>query len=168
MYVIRSATLQDLPIVASWIRTADECERWAGTQVAFPINLSTLHRAIRFAEQNAYVMVMGGSVIAFGQVLDKPHNRQHLATFIVSTMHRGRGYGRKFLLELLHRASAGRVSLNVNEDNSVAISLYAAAGFTAAERPQEQQASPRTRYMEWLAPSRAGDGTDSTGSPSLP
>jgi ribosomal protein S18 acetylase RimI-like enzyme len=149
MYAIRSATLEDLTIVVSWIRTADECERWAGTQVAFPIVLSTLPSTIRFAERSAYLMVLGGSVMAFGQVLDKPQNRQHSATFIVCPLHRGRGHGRTFLQELLYRATADRVSLNVNEDNSVAISLYAAAGFTAAERPQEQQASPRSRYMEW-------------------
>jgi len=149
MYVIRSATLQDLTIVVSWIRTADECERWAGTQVAYPIDLSTLPSTIKFAERNAYTMLIGGSVMAFGQVLDKPQNRQHLATFIISPMHRSRGHGRTFLHELLHRATADRVGLNVNEDNSVAISLYAAAGFTAAERPQDQQASPRSRYMEW-------------------
>ena len=149
MYAIRSATLEDLTIVVSWIRTADECERWAGTQVAFPIDLSSLPSTIRFAERSAYVMVLGGSVMAFGQVLDKPQNRQHLATFIVSPMHRGRGHGRTLLRELLHRATADRVSLNVNDNNSVAISLYAAAGFTVAERPQDQQASPRSRYMEW-------------------
>lgn len=149
MSTIRFATLEDLTVVASWIRTADECERWAGPQVAFPIDLSTLPSIIRFAERNAYVMVLDGSVMAFGQVLDKPQNRQHLATFIVSPMHRSRGYGRKFLHELLDRATADRVSLNVKEDNSVAISLYAAAGFAAADRPQDQPASPRTRYMEW-------------------
>lgn len=149
MYAVRSATLQDLMIAASWIRTPEECERWGGTQVAFPIDLATLPATIGFAEQNAYVMVLGGSVMAFGQLLDKPQSRQHLATFIVSPMYRGRGHGRTFLHELLHRATARRVSLNVNEDNSVAISLYAAAGFTPAERPHDQRASPRSRYLEW-------------------
>ncbi len=149
MYAIRSATLEDLTIVVSWIRTADECERWAGAQVAFPIDISTLPRTIRFAERSAYVMVLGGSVMAFGQVLDKPQNRQHLAKFIVRPMDRGRGHGRTFLDELLHRTTADRVSLNVNADNSVAISLYAATGFAAAERPQDQRASPRSCYMEW-------------------
>ncbi len=149
MYAIRSATLEDLTIVVSWIRTADECGRWAGAQVAFPVDLSTLPRTIGFTERNAYVMVRGGSLTAFGQVLDKPHDRQHLAKFIVRPMDRGRGYGRTFLHELLQRATADRISLNVNEDNSVAIALYTATGFTAAERPQDQQASPRSRYMEW-------------------
>ncbi len=72
MYAIRSATLEDLTIVVSWIRTAEECERWAGTQVALPIDLSTLPSTIRFAARTAYLMVLGGSVMAFGQVLDKP------------------------------------------------------------------------------------------------
>jgi ribosomal protein S18 acetylase RimI-like enzyme len=149
MQTVRSAALKDLMTVASWIRTADECERWAGTQVTFPIDLVALPSTIEFARQNAYVMVLDGSVIAFGQVFDKPQNRQHLAKFIVNPTHRGRGYGRIFLQELLWRATADRVSLNVNENNSVAISLYAGAGFMVAERPADQRASPRTRYMEW-------------------
>jgi len=136
-------------VVASWIRTPDECERWGGTQVAFPIDRVALPDTIGFTEQNAYAMIVGGSVIAFGQIFDKPLQRQHLAKFIVSPIHRGLGFGRKFLYELLDRTTAERVSLNVNQDNSVAIALYAAAGFVGADRPADQGASPRTRYMEW-------------------
>jgi ribosomal protein S18 acetylase RimI-like enzyme len=155
IHIVRSATLDDLLFVASWIRTADDCERWAGTQVAFPIDIVALPDAIGFAERNAYVLTLDGTVVAFGQVVDKPQNRQHLAKFIVSPLHRGRGYGRKFLQELLSRSTGDRVSLNVNENNLVAASLYGAAGFLPAERPVDQQGSPRTHYMEW---NRASSG----------
>lgn len=148
MPAVRSATLEDLMVVASWIATSDECERWAGTQVAFPIDRVALPHTIGFTERNAHVMIVGGAVVAFGQIFDKSQQRQHLATFIVSPDQRGRGYGRKFLHELLGRTTADRVSLNVNQDNNVAIALYAAAGFVVADRPPEQGASPRTRYME--------------------
>ena len=149
MHAIRSATLNDLLIVASWIRTAAECERWAGTQVAFPIDLVALPETIGFAKRSPYLLTLDGAIMAFGQVVDKPQNRQHLVNIIVSPSHRGRGYGRTFLRELLDRTTADRVSLNVNEDNLVAVSLYAAAGFFLTERPLDQQGSPRTHYMEW-------------------
>jgi len=148
MHAVRPATLEDLMVVASWIRTPDECERWGGTQVPFPIDRVALPDTIGFTEQNAYVMIVGGSLIAFGQIFDKPQHRQHLAKFIVSPIHRGRGYGRKFLYDLLGRTTVDRVSLNVNQDNSAAIALYAAAGFVVADRPPDQGASARTRYME--------------------
>ena len=148
-YLVRSATLQDLVAVVSWIRTPDECEQWAGSQVTFPIDLVALPPTIGFTEQNACVMTVDESIIAFGQIVDKLQGRQHLAKFIVSPVHRGRGYGRAFLSELLHRATAQRVSLNVNQDNGIAIALYTAAGFAVAERPPDQQSSPRSRYMEW-------------------
>jgi [ribosomal protein S18]-alanine N-acetyltransferase len=149
MYVVRSAVLQDLVVVVSWIRTPSECEDWAGSQVTFPVDLVALPRTIGFTEHNAYVMAEDQSMIAFGQVIDKPHGRQHLAKVIVSPVHRRRGYGRAFVAELLQRTTAERVSLNVQEDNSGAIALYAGAGFADAERPLDQQPSPRSRYMEW-------------------
>ena len=148
MHAVRSATLPDLLIVASWIRTADECELWAGTQVAFPIDLMALPGTIGFAQGNAYLLTLEGTVMAFGRVLDKPLNRQHLANFIVSPALRGRGHGRTLLRELLGLTTADRISLNVNENNLVADSLYATAGFLPTQRPPDQQGSRRTYYME--------------------
>jgi ribosomal protein S18 acetylase RimI-like enzyme len=101
-----------------------------------------------FTEQNAYVMSKDHSMIAFGQILEKPHGREHLAKLIVSPAHRGCGYGRAFVAELLHRTTAERVSLYVQDNNHVAIALYAAAGFTDADRPPDQLPSPRSRYLE--------------------
>lgn len=149
MRSVRSATLQDLAFVVAWIHTPDECERWAGLQVPFPIDLISLPYAIGFSEQNAYVMTVDERLVAFGQIINKAAERQHLAKFIVSPVHRGLGYGGAFLRELIHCSTAGRLSLNVHRDNGVAIALYAAAGFTPAQRPPDQGASPRTRYMEW-------------------
>jgi ribosomal protein S18 acetylase RimI-like enzyme len=150
MSSVRKASLHDLPTVVAWICTPDECEQWAGSQVAFPIDLALLPRTIAFTEQNAYVMEVDESIIAFGQIIDKLQGRQHLAKFIVSPLHRGRGYGRAFLGELLHRATADRISLNVHQDNSVAIALYAAAGFSDSQRPLDQTSSPQSRYMEFM------------------
>jgi len=149
MASVRSAVPQDLEFVVLWVRTPHECERWAGAQVAFPIDLPSLHSAIGFTPQNSYVLADGdGAVIAFGQILDKPDGRQHLARFIVSPDARRRGNGRAFLAELLHRATADRISLNVHRDNTAAIALYAAAGFEDAERPAGQSGSLGSRYME--------------------
>ena len=42
-----------------------------------------------------------------------------------------------------------RVSLNVDEANLPAISLYASLGFQDVQRPPDEPESPRSRYMEF-------------------
>jgi ribosomal protein S18 acetylase RimI-like enzyme len=151
---LRTARLEDLKTVSSWARSAHDCELWTGWRVQFPINLNTLPESLQFSEDNAYVWGINAQLAGFGQVFSKGSGRVHLSSIIVDPALRRRGHGEQFLLALLEkaRARAPRISLNVNEQNGTAISLYRRLGFADAVRPPGQSISPGSRYMENVGP----------------
>lgn len=153
--VLRSASLLDLELVASWIITARDCELWAGWRVSFPIDPCSLPLAIEFAETNAFSLVHRDELVAFGQLVRKNAGRGHLARLIVNPSVRGRGHGRRLVRALLERARLEpfeRASLNVDASNLPAVSLYLKLGFRDATRPPDEPESVGTRYMETALP----------------
>jgi ribosomal protein S18 acetylase RimI-like enzyme len=116
--------------------------------VQFPIDMAVLPSAIEFTEENSYVWSSGEQLIAFGQIVNKPDGRRHLARIIINPRVRRCGHGAAFVRELLENASGRRVSLNVAEHNSGALALYRKLGFVDAVRPPGESASPNSRYME--------------------
>jgi ribosomal-protein-alanine N-acetyltransferase len=149
--MLRSATLFDLEQVASWIATARDCALWAGWRVSFPIDQSSLPLAIGFSETNAFSLIDGDQLVAFGQLVKKNANRGHLARLIVNPSVRGSGQGKKLVGALLERArleSFERASLNVDASNLPAVSIYLKLGFRDATRPPDEPESAGTRYME--------------------
>jgi ribosomal protein S18 acetylase RimI-like enzyme len=141
----------DLEEVASWIATARECALWAGWRVSFPIDAGFLPLAIGFSATNAFSLIDGGELVAFGQLVKKNEGRGHLARLIVNPSVRGRGYGKwlvRALLERARRESFERISLNVDVSNLPAVSLYLKLGFRDATRPPDEPESAETRYME--------------------
>jgi len=151
--LLRAARADDLIAVASWVTSPRDCELWTGWRVRFPIDLSTLAESLQFSEDNAHVWVIDAQVAAFGQVFKKAAGRVHLASIIVDPALRRRGHGERFLHVLLKhaRAQAPRISLNVDEQNETAISLYRRLGFADAVRPADQSISAGSRYMESVA-----------------
>ena len=156
--MLRTATLDDLTTVASWITSPRDSELWAGWRVRFPIDLATLPVCILFSEQHAYAWVVDGQMVAFGQLVLKPGGRKHLATIIVNPALRRRGHGEAIVGALLAQAGAQCpiISLNVDEQNLAAISLYQRLGFVDAPRPPDEPLSRGSRYMI-----RHGTGQDS-------
>lgn len=149
--VLQPATPADLEEVASWIETAQDCQRWAGWRVTFPIDRAALADAIGFTERNAFVLVSGHDLVAFGQLVTKEGERGHLARLIVRPALRGKGHGEALVAALLQRArleSFASVSLNVDATNERAVPLYLKLGFADATRPADEPASPGARYME--------------------
>ena len=152
--MLRSATRLDLEKVASWISTGRDCELWAGWRVSFPIDRECLPVAIEFTETNAFSLIDGDELVAFGQLVKKNSRRGHLARLIVNPLVRGKGHGETLVRALLERArkeSFERVSLNVDASNLPAVSLYLKLGFMDATRPADEPESPGTRYMESAA-----------------
>jgi ribosomal protein S18 acetylase RimI-like enzyme len=86
---------------------------------------------------------------AFGQLVPKAGGRQHLATIIVDPVVRRRGHGEAFVRALLAHAAAqcSVISLNVDEQNVAAITLYQRLGFADAPRPSDEPQSLGSRYM---------------------
>lgn len=153
MSALRASTLEDLPVIASWVRSRDDCLFWAGTRVSFPIDLDSLPEAIQFSESHSFTLEESGVLVAFGQLVPKENGRFHLSRLITSPDLRGRGRGRRLASLLLTQAilrGASRISLNVIPENSVAIALYRSLGFHPSIRPPDEPAS-RSLYMEHAA-----------------
>lgn len=151
MSTLRATTPEDLPVIASWIRSQDDCLFWAGTRVSFPIDLDSLPEAIQFSESHSFTLEEGGLPVAFGQLVPKENGRLHFSRLITSPVLRGRGRGRHLASLLLRQAmskGAARISLNVIPENSVAIALYRSLGFQQSLRPADEPDSP-SLYMEY-------------------
>lgn len=141
----RDATLDDLDVVASWVRTADDCRLWAGPAVSFPLSLGRLAVEIQFAAAENLALEEGAQVVAFGQVVPRSGGRAHLARVIVRPDARGRGLGNVLVGELVGRArrsGARLATLNVYEANLVARRAYEAAGFHRSSWPDDEGPPP--------------------------
>lgn len=140
-------------LVASWIKSAQDCEYWAGNALSYPLKLDTLSRDILMSPENAYCLV-DKHPIAFGQILDKGNGRTHLAKIIVAPDKRGTGIGSLLIAELLKLAkqkSFNVVGLNVQPDNEAAIKLYSKLGFEFTQRPADVTPASTSPYMaKWL------------------
>ena len=149
MSTLRIATIPDLLLVASWIRSRHDCDWWAGNAVTYPLRLDTLHDEIGFAADNSFCFG-DDSLQAFGQLLDKGNQRAHLAKIIVAPEYRGMGIGSKLIGALIDKArerSFAVIGLNVQPDNSVAIQMYGKWGFKFADRPTTVNPAPGSLYM---------------------
>ena len=145
-------------MVASWIRSAEECRFWSGSRVAYPIDLALLSQAIEYDESEAWSIEIDGELAAFGQLVAKPAGRVHLARLISAPHRRGQGLGRRISEQLVEAArvrNPAAISLNVIAENRAALSLYTKLGFVRASRPADEPASSAV-YMEV-----AGDRTQS-------
>lgn len=150
MNIVRRSELADLRQISSWISSEEEVTNWAGQRVPFPIDLAGLSSAIQWECASSISIVSELSVIGFGQVIPKSQSRQHLARLIVDPATRGSGLGRLLANSLIQTAratSSGKISLNVEENNRAAISLYRSLGFAECSRPDDE---PMTKsiYME--------------------
>lgn len=143
----------DLLDVTSWITGSDACRQWAGPSVNYPFSLDSIDESLSIAKHRSYVLVdENSSILGFGQLLEKPNGRIHLARIIVNPKARGNGNGRKLCKMLMKEAKdcfgAKLFSLNVYLDNFVAISLYRGLGFKNSEPPQDSKLDGNVMYME--------------------
>ncbi len=139
----RPAQLDDLAVIASWIRSQAECRQWSGLSLSYPIDVEALPGILRFDVHDCWTRTAaaasGGPVVAFGQLMTRSDGRRHLARLISSPDHRGEGFGRgitTFLFERALEQGAKVISLNVLAVNTPAVNLYRSLGFRPAERPE--------------------------------
>jgi ribosomal protein S18 acetylase RimI-like enzyme len=126
------ATKNDLETVIDWIPDAKSCMVWAGPKVIFPIELEQLCDALEFDRNHTYTLSDATNLLALGQIRMFENKRGHLSRIVVNPEFRGKGIGRIFCLELINKASELKcktISLNVDEANKVARSLYKKLGF---------------------------------------
>ncbi len=147
--MLRPAAEPDLDIVASWIRTARDCEFWAGPRLAFPLERLTLARDIDLSPETSFC-IGEPNIEAFGQLIDKGSGRGHLAKIIVAPELRRSGRGSMLIRSLLSLAGTRGftvVGLNVQTANKAALSLYHKLGFESAVRPAAVTQSFGAVYM---------------------
>ena len=105
---------------------------WAGPNIRFPLNIENLLEDIGFANDTAYCLINGESILAFGQLLSKKNGFLHLARIIVDPSHRESGYGKILcneLLQIARQMGYQKISLNVYRANLIALKLYTNLGF---------------------------------------
>ena len=168
----REATSADVGQVASWLRSRRECELWAGSRFAYPLDPDALPAQLHLDTTQSVCLFDGHDLVGFGQLLAADRERLHLMRVIVAPTARGKGFGRSLVGELLRRAreaGSARASLKVNSGNAAAIALYESLGFRRAESPVAGAPSSASWYMELtLAVPGAGRDAahDECGSPS--
>lgn len=147
---LRLATKNDLDTVIDWVPDAKSCMVWAGPKVIFPIEPEQLCDALEFDRNNTYSLTDETNLLALGQIRIFENRRGHLSRIIVNPEYRGKGIGREFCLELINKArelKCKTVSLNVDDDNEIARSLYKKLGFTVPS-PQPGRLRDGIVYME--------------------
>jgi ribosomal protein S18 acetylase RimI-like enzyme len=128
----QQATKKDLVTVLKWIPDARSCLVWAGPKVIFPFELEQLYDAIEFDKIHTYSLTDEKNLLALGQLRMFENKRGHLSRIIVNPELRGKGIGEILCSELIDEAKQLKcktISLNVNNDNEVAIRLYKKLGF---------------------------------------
>jgi ribosomal protein S18 acetylase RimI-like enzyme len=150
MHELRASTTEDLFKAASWMRSAEDCQLWAGARLSFPVDATTVPIALEFEVAESWSLFQDGSLLALGQIVPKPDGRLHLARLIVDPNRRGSGIGRSLATHLLRIAlvsGADAVSLNVDLSNAPAIALYTSLGFSETPRP-EDEAQSTSLYLQ--------------------
>jgi ribosomal-protein-alanine N-acetyltransferase len=138
---LRLASLNDLNTIVGWIDNAHALRIWAGSGMRYPPTADTLKEDILFSEKYTFSLTDDqDQLIGFGQVLERL-GRLHLARIIVAPERRGKGFGRvlceNLIQEGIKRFGKKDFSLNVYQNNDVAIKLYESLGFRVAadQRP---------------------------------
>ena len=131
---LRIAEKNDLGTILSWIPDADACRVWAGPDVCYPANATSVWKTIKADNNNTYSLVgIDGSLVGFGQILRRGARVVHLARIIVDPRLRGSGYGRLLCKALMKTAgvrfAVHRFTLHVYAENHAAITLYRSLGF---------------------------------------
>ena len=132
---VRDASRADLAVVASWIRSEEECRLWAGPDVSFPLGLERLTAEIGMDEAVNLALADDDGLVAFGQLTRREPRAAHLARVIVRPDARGLGLGHHLVRMLLDRAvaeGARTATLHVYAQNEAAVRVYEAAGLHRA------------------------------------
>jgi ribosomal protein S18 acetylase RimI-like enzyme len=137
---LRPALAADYDIIVTWVRDAQECDRWAGKSMPWPLTGAQLAAFIAQAPgivpgetRSNYTLAAQGEVLAYGELVCENPASYRLARIIVDRERRGAGNGRALCAQLVDKAleqpRAERLRLFVYEDNAAAKALYASLGF---------------------------------------
>ncbi len=142
---LRPATNDDLADILSWLTTAESLKLWGGPLLTFPPDVAKTWCEIGANDNNSFVLVdQQDRVLGFGQTLQREAHAIHLARIILAPDTRGQGLGRVLCEQLMQTAikqhQPAKITLNVYQENEVAVSLYRSLGFVLADHHSMQGA----------------------------
>lgn len=137
---LKEASTAQVEVLLSWFNNQHDITYWGGPGLTFPVGLKPFIRQIKFHELPSFSLVdRQGNFLAFGQFYRRL-NRNHLGRLAVNPNHRGKGLGKKLVVELIvkacHLQGQAQTSLFVMRDNVPAISLYQSLGFVEQNYPE--------------------------------
>lgn len=150
--VLVAARSADYAQLARWVQTADECRRWAGPDLAWPIDEADLGQRLQRPNQNSRSLIDSQrKLVGFGQYYSRRPGSLRLARLIVHPDYRGAGLAAR-LVELLiadaHQEQAfDTVELGVYPDNTPAIAAYRRMGFADCDDPSQPEVISMRRYV---------------------
>lgn len=139
-YIIRRATLEDLPILLQFEQDLIEAERPMDTTIQVgKISYYSIESFIKSAEIEVIVAEIKGEIVASGyaKIMEDRHYLKHklqgyLGFMFVKESHRGKGVNKQIVDSLIQWCKGKGVSeirLDVYEKNPQAIRAYEKAGF---------------------------------------
>ncbi|MDM3870560.1 GNAT family N-acetyltransferase [Porticoccus sp. W117] len=133
----------DLETLNSWIGSRQQCITWGSENIRYPFTHQSLKEDIQWdTSTNCSLLDEEGAMVGFGQY-SKRHNRIHLSRLIINPSHRGKGYGKILVDQLLAHAiqtlNCPLASLFVYQANQQAIHCYRALGFAETPSPLEER-----------------------------
>jgi len=137
--VLKTLNTSDIKHIQTWFSSVDDVKVWGGPDTFYPFSEDEFIKMTKLNELPTYGLYSDeNECVGFGQYFNKL-GRCHLARLIISPKHRGKGYAKVLIFELLKRGEDAlgvkEASLYVLKNNIKAYVCYVSMGFVEAETP---------------------------------
>lgn len=132
--ITHTTDIADLIQAGSWVSNRAQCTAWAGDIVRFPFLGNSLADDIEFTQHQHFITKTDDELTAFAQLQTVNPHHAHIGRLIINPKFRGQGIAPQFIKSLADKARAQcpnlkLITLNVLENNLIALKIYAAQGF---------------------------------------
>ena len=150
-WMLERAADTDIDEVMGWFPDAASVDIWSGPGFRFPFSAETFREDLRLGDMASWALRgPGGEFAAFGQSYERD-GRGHLARLVVNPALRGRGAGKRLILEIIGvlEASHGydEYSLFVYRHNEPAYRCYRSLGFGVVDYPEDAAMPDRCFFL---------------------